>query len=163
MRIPLPARVAPSAQRAGLLSAVLAAAGLFAACGPSTSPDQQVRAVISAAESAAEERNLSALMELVSPRYQDADGGSAVELSRTLRGYFLANQSVHLLARVESVEFPYQDMARVRLTVGTLGRRASAADDLRLAADLHEVTLELQLERGEWKVTRAEWQPVVGA
>jgi hypothetical protein len=162
MRIPLPARVAPSARRAGLLSAVIAAAGLLAACGPTTTPEQQVRAVVTAAESAAEKRDLSTLMALVSPRYQDANGGSAVELSRTLRGYFLTHQSVHLLARVESVKFPYKDMARVQLTVGTLGRQASAADDLRLAADVHEVTLELQLERGEWKVTRAEWQPVVG-
>ena len=119
-----------------------------------------MRAVIATGESAAEARNLSGLMDLVSPRYEDGRGGSAVELSRTLRGYFIANQSVHLLTRVESVEFPYKDMARVHLTVGTLGRKAGASDTIDLAADLQDVHLELQLERGEWKVTRAEWQPV---
>lgn len=139
----------------------LAACLLLAGCGTDTSPEQQVRTVIASAQAAAAERNLSGIMDLVSPRYEDGQGGSAVELSRTLRGYFIANQSVHLLTRVESVEFPYKDMARVHLTVGTLGRKASPADTLELAADLQDVHLELRLERGEWKVTRAEWQPVV--
>jgi hypothetical protein len=139
----------------------LATCLLLAGCGTDTTPEQQVRAVIATAQAAAAERNLSGIMDLVSPRYEDGRGGSAVELSRTLRGYFIANQSVHLLTRVESVEFPYKDMARVHLTVGTLGRKASPADTLELAADLQDVHLELRLERGEWKVTRAEWQPVV--
>jgi hypothetical protein len=134
---------------------------VLAGCGPTTTPEQQVRAVIAKAETAAEERNLSGLMDLVSPRYEDAQGGSAVELTRTIRGYFIINQSVHLVTRIESVEFPYKDMARVHLTVGTLGRKATPADTLDVAADVHELEVELQLERGEWKVTRASWHPVL--
>ena len=159
MKLPLPAPPAPAARRAGFLFAVLCV--LLAACGPRETPEQQVRAVIAQGEAAAEERDLSALMRLVSPRFQDANGGSAVELTRTLRGYLISHPSVYFLTRVESVEFPFKDMARVRLTVGTLARKATAGDTLELAADVHDVTLELQLERGEWKVTRAEWQPVV--
>jgi hypothetical protein len=163
MTTSFPARTAPAALRAGLWPLMVAAAAWLAACAPQTTPEQQVREVIATAESAAEARDLSALMQLVSPRYDDEQGGSAVELTRTLRGYFLAYPSVHLLTRIESVEFPYKDMARVHLTVGTLGRKATAADTLQLAADVHEVDLELQLERGEWKVTRASWRPVVSA
>ncbi len=120
-----------------------------------------MRAVLATAEAAAEERDLRGLMKLVSSRYEDEEGGSAVELNQTIRGWFLLYPSAHLLTRVESIEFPYRDLARVHLTVGTLGRKASAGDTLRVAADVHEVQLELQLERGEWKVTRAAWQPVV--
>lgn len=120
-----------------------------------------MRAVLATAEVAAEERDLRGLMKLVSSRYEDEEGGSAVELNQTIRGWFLLYPAAHLLTRVESIEFPYRDLARVHLTVGTLGRKASAADTLRVAADVHEVQLELQLERGEWKVTRAAWQPVV--
>ncbi len=120
-----------------------------------------MRAILATGEAAAEERDLRALMRLVSSRYEDEAGGSAVELNQTIRGWFLLHPSVHLLTRVESIEFPYRDLARVHLTVGTLGREASAADTLRIAADVHEVQLELRLERGEWKVTRAAWQPVV--
>jgi hypothetical protein len=157
-----PARTAPVALRAGLLCLTLAVYCGLAGCGDKTTPEQQVRAVIAAGEAAAERHSLSGLMELVSPRYNDEQGGSAVELSRTLRGYFMLNPSVHLLVRVDSIKFKYQDMAQVRLTVGTLGRRATAADTLGLAADVIDVQLELQLERGEWKVTRAAWRPVAG-
>ncbi len=120
-----------------------------------------MRAVLATAEAAAEERDLRGLMKLVSSRYEDEEGGSAVELNQTIRGWFLLYPSAHLLTRIESIEFPYRDLARVHLTVGTLGRKASASDTLRVAADVHEVQLELQFERGEWKVTRAAWQPVV--
>lgn len=154
-------RYARGARRIRPILSWLAACTLLAGCGSDTTPEQQVRAVIATGETAAEARDLSAIMDLVSPRYEDGRGGSAVELSRTLRGYFIANQSVHLLTRVESVEFPYKDMARVHLTVGTLGRKAGASDTVDLAAELQDVHIELQLERGEWKVTRAEWQPVV--
>jgi hypothetical protein len=154
-------RPARHARRPRRILPWLAACLWLAGCADGTTPEQQVRAVVATAQAAAAQRNLSGIMDLVSPRYEDARGGSAVELSRTLRGYFIANQSVHLLTRIESVEFPYQDMARVHLTVGTLGRKANPADTLALAADLQDVHLELQLERGEWKVTRAEWQPVV--
>jgi hypothetical protein len=139
---------------------MLACSLAIAACSERSTPEQQVRTVIASGEAAAAKRDLSALMDLVSSRYEDAAGGSAVELTRTLRGYFIVNQSVHLLTRIESIEFPYNDMARVRLTVGTLGRQATASDTFELAADVHEVQLELQLERGEWKVTRAGWHPV---
>ena len=154
-------RYARGARRLLSFLSWLAACALLAGCGSDATPEVQVRAVIATGEAAAEARNLSAIMDLVSPRYEDGQGGSAVELSRTLRGYFIANQSVHLLTRVESVEFPYKDMARVHLTIGTLGRKAGASDSIDLAADVQDVHLELQLERGEWKVTRAEWQPVV--
>ncbi|HEX7374972.1 MAG TPA: hypothetical protein VF277_08350 [Steroidobacteraceae bacterium] len=163
MTTKLPARSASVALRAGFTFVTLVAYCVLAGCGERTTPEQQVRAVIAAGEAAAEQRSLSALMALVSPRYEDGQGGSAVELSRTLRGYLLLNQSVHLLVRVESIQFRYRDLAQVRLTVGTLGRKATAADTLAVAADVIDVQLELQLERGEWKVTRAAWHPVAGA
>lgn len=159
MKLPLPALPAPAARRAGLLLAALCL--LLVACGSRETREQRVRAVIAQAETAAEERDLSAIMRLVSPRFEDAEGGSAVELSRRLRGYLITHDSVHLVTQVETVEFPFKDLARVRLTVGTLGRTATGDELLRLAGDVHDVTLELQLERGEWKVTRAEWQPLV--
>ena len=40
-----------------------------------------------------------------------------------------------LVTRIESVEFPYRDLARVRVTVGSLAREDAAAT-LDLAADV---------------------------
>ena len=155
-RLPPPPAATPLC---GLVLALLCLSLL--ACGDRPTPEQQVRAVIAAGAAAAEARNLSGMMALVSPRYQDANGGSAVELARYLRGYLLANQSVHVLTKIDRIDFPYRDLARVALTVGTLGREAVAGATFDLAANVHEVHLELQLERGEWKVTRADWKSVL--
>jgi hypothetical protein len=115
--------------------------------------------VIDSGEAAAEARDLSALMELVGEGFRDGDGGGREDLKRYLRGYFVAHQSIHLLTRVDAVELPYRDMAKVSLTVGTLGREAAGASAFDVAADVYDVELELELEDGEWRVTRASWRP----
>jgi len=136
------------------LALLLASSG----CGERVTPESRVRAVIAEAERAAEARDLAGLMELVAPDFQDGRGGDREELKRYLRGYLVVHQSVHLLTRVESLEFPYDDYARVRVTVGTLGRESSAATAFDLAADVHDVALELKLEGDDWRVVRAEWR-----
>jgi len=136
------------------LAMMLAAAG----CGAPVTPESRVRAVVAEGELAAEARDLGGLMALVSPDFQDARGGDREELRRFLRGYFVMHQSVHLLTRIESVEFPYEDYARVRLTVGALGRESEAETTFDVAADVHEVALELRLEGDDWRVVRAEWR-----
>ncbi len=139
---------------------MLAVLVTFAAgCGEPQTPDAKVRAVIAQGEQAAEARDLSAIMDLVAPSYRDEQGGSRDELKQYLRGYLVAHQAIHLLAKIESVEFPYRDMAKVSLTLGTLGRDSAAATAFDLAADVYYVELELALDDGEWRVTRASWRP----
>lgn len=141
---------------AGLL---VTAALFLGGCGREDTPDAQVRAVIAAGEAAAEARDLSGILEHVSPDFRSDSGGGPDELRQALRGYLVMHQSVHLLTRVESVAFPYRDYARVQLTVGTLGRESAGATAFDLAADVHDVTLELRLEDDAWQVVRAEWRP----
>lgn len=124
------------------------------ACGGAQSPESQVRAVIETGEAAAEARDLPALMDLVSPDYQDDSGRDSRELRNYVHGYLIANQSIRLLTRIDSIEFPYRDMARVDLTVGSLGREATEDSSFDLAAE--QLSIELQLDDGEWKVTRAQ-------
>jgi hypothetical protein len=145
------------ASRVGIV--MLAALATFiAGCGESQTPDAKVRAVIAQGEQAAEARDLSGIMDLVAPAYSDGQGGGRDELKQYLRGYLVAHQAIHLLTKVESVEFPYRDMAKVTLTVGTLGRDAAAATAFDLAADVYDVELELALDDGDWRVTRAGWR-----
>src|SRR4029450_11005474 len=82
------------------------ALALLTACSDPASPEQQVRAVIDSMETAAESRDVGDLMEHISANYRDARGQDRAEASRYARGYFIANQSVHLLTRIESLEFP---------------------------------------------------------
>jgi hypothetical protein len=160
----------PPANRAGkcnfstlrprmLLSRVLllAACLTLTACGDADSPEQQVRTVIDKMEAAAEARDVSELVEHLSSEYRDANGMAPDEAARYARGYFIANQSIHLLTRVEEVEFPLPDEARARVLVGMVGRDADAAGKWDLAADLYEFKVTLRREDGDWKVSFAQW------
>ncbi len=137
------------------MCAALAVAG----CGDQQTPDARVRAVIAAGEAAAEARDLSGILEHVAPAFRDAQGGGREELKQYLRGYLVTHPSVHLLTRIDSVEFPYRDLARVKLTVGTLGTGSAETAGFDLAADVHDVVLELQFEDDAWRVVRASWDP----
>jgi hypothetical protein len=155
-------------QKSGAAALLLAIGCCFIiACAPRSSPEQEVRAVIEAAEIAAEARDHRALVALVSRNFTDGHGGDFNELSQRLRAYLVAHPSVRLATRTERVEFPYADMAVALVTVGTLSRDSTndatenASSLFELAANLHTVELELQREGDDWKVTRAEWDSLV--
>ena len=142
-----------------LLSRVLllTAAVMLTACGDADSPEQQVRRVIDEMEAAAEARDVSELVQHLSDEYRDANGMTPQDAVRYARGYFVANQSIHLLTRIEQIEFPLPDEARARVLVGMVGRDADAAGNWDLAADLYVFKLALRQEGGDWKVSFAEW------
>jgi hypothetical protein len=133
------------------------ALALLAGCAGEGSPEQQVRDVIEKMELAAEERDVGDLMEHVSAAYRDAQGQDRAEVSRYVRGYFIANQSVHLLTRIETLEFPSPDEARVKLQVGMAGREG-AAGATSFTADVQDFDVALVREEGEWKVSYADWR-----
>jgi hypothetical protein len=134
---------------------VLLVALAHTGCAPDQSPEQQVRDVIAAGESAAERREVGELMDLVSAQYADEEGRDAATLEQYVRGYLLIHPSIHLLTRIESIDFPYADMARVRVTVGSLAREAPDPASLDLAADVEELDIELVREDDTWRVRRA--------
>src|SRR6185369_1682095 len=109
------------------------------------------------AEIAAQERDVGEFMEFVSSDFRDAYGQGTQELARYIRGYFIANQSIHLLTRIDQLDFPAPDEARARIAVGMVGREAEAAAAWNLAADLHVFDVTFRQEGGAWKVTYAQW------
>ena len=125
------------------------------ACSQPASPEQQVRDVIAAGEQAAEKRDLGGLMELVSARYGDESGRDAESLEQYVRGYLMLHPSIHLLTRVEAIDFPYEDMARVRVTVGSLGHGAAEGASFDVAAEVEQLEIELVREGEDWRVRRA--------
>lgn len=130
----------------------------LAGCGEPDSPEAQVRTLIEQMERAAEARDVGDVMDLLSPNYRDAHGNGPDEVSRIVRGYFIANQSIHLLTRVQELSFPQNDEARARVLIGMVGREADAANAWNLAADLYEFDVVLIRENGEWKITWAQWR-----
>lgn len=133
------------------------ALALLSGCADKGSPEQQVRAVIEAMELAAEERDVGGLMEHISENYRDAQGQDRTEAARYVRGYFVINQSVHLLTHIESLEFPATDEARVKLQVGMAGREGDPGASS-FNADVNTFDVVLVREDGEWKVSYADWR-----
>lgn len=140
--------------RVTLCAAVLLVGG----CSAPDSPETQVRRIVEQMEVAAEERDVGDLMAFVSGDFRDAYGQGTQELTRYLRGYFIANQSIHLLTRVNQVDFPVPDEARAQISVAIVGREADATTAWNLAADLHEFDVTLRKEGEAWKVTYLKWQ-----
>jgi hypothetical protein len=59
---------------------------------------------------------------------------------------------------VDEIEILASDLARLRATVGMLGREAGAESSWDLAGDVYEFDVTLAREEGEWLVTRAAWR-----
>lgn len=132
---------------------------LLAACSDRDSPEQQVRAVIEQMEQAAENRDVGELASHLSEGYRDANGLGAEEAARYARGYFIANQSIHLLTRIDELSFPTEGEARAQVLVGMLGRDAAASNQWDLAAEVHTFKIALRREDDEWKVSFLEVMP----
>lgn len=137
------------------LAAILALAG----CGSSGTPEDEIRALVDAAELAAEERDAADLRDLVADDYRDARGRTASDIRGILHGYLIAHQSIRLMTRIDSIELQGTELARLQLTVGMLGREAESDSNWDLAGDIYRFDLRLARDDGgEWRVIRAGWQ-----
>jgi len=126
-------------------------------CG-SEEPDAQLRALIDRAELAAEERDTGFFRDVLSDRYADRRGNDRDRLVATLRGYFLAHQSIEMITRVESISVSGADAAQVVLHAGLVGRREGASVISGLQGQLYRIELELVAEGGDWQVIGAQWE-----
>lgn len=122
------------------------------ACSGADSPDTQVRKSIAAIEEAAEQRDVGAVTKHLSEQVHDAYGRNPRELAQYLRGYFIANQSIHLLTRINSLDFPTQEEARAQVTVAMVGREADESNAWNVAGDIHDFDVTFRRENDAWKV-----------
>jgi hypothetical protein len=99
---------------------------------------------------------VGALRQLIADDYHDAAGRDADEIRRYLHGYLIAHQSIHLIARIDAIQVEGNEVARVQVTVGMLGRESDSNWDL--AAEVRHFDLRLAREDDEWRVTRAAMQ-----
>jgi hypothetical protein len=141
------------------LAASLAA--LTAACGASD-PENEIRALLAAAERAAEERDGGFFADVLDEAYRDGRGNDRAAALRAVRGIFIANQRIELVSRVESVVIEGGDAARAVVFVGMLGRRAGAALVEGLDAELYRFELELVKGGGEWRIIGARFERALG-
>lgn len=134
---------------------VLLAALACAACGPSGTPEDEIRALVDESEALAEARDAGALRALIADDYRDASGRDAGQIRGFLHAWLVAHPSVNLLTRIDSIELEGTEQARVQVTVGLLGREAKGDSDWELAADVQRLDIRLAREGDEWRVISA--------
>lgn len=117
-------------------------------------------ALLERAETAAEERDVAALREMISERYTDEQGRDEDALKALLAFHFLRNESVHLLWRSGEVTLPGAGLAEVTVFVAMAGRPIPAPEALAgMRADLFRFDFRFEEEMGsEWRLVRADWR-----
>lgn len=143
-----------------MLILMLSIVGFTGACSSERdNPEAQVRALLAQGEAAAEKKESGALRQLISEKYSDSQGQDKKTVESILRYYFLRNESIHLLTRVQQITIPRPDAAQAVVMVAMASQPIASAEEIeRLRADLHRFEITLARENGEWKVTRAEWR-----
>ncbi len=137
------------------------AAALLSGCGVSD-PEAEIRALLAAAEEAAEARDTGFFGDAVGAAYRDTRGNDRDELLRNLRGYFVANQRIEIVSRVDEIVLEGEDAARAVVHAGMVGRRTGAALVEGLEAELYRFELELVNDGGDWRIIGADVRRALG-
>jgi hypothetical protein len=144
---------------AGIATAI--AAALASGCGVSD-PEAEIRALLAAAEAAAEARDVGFFGGALGAGYRDTRGNDRDELLRTLRGYFIANQRLEIVSRVDEIVLEGEDAARAVVHAGMVGRRTGAALIDGVEADLYRFELELVHDGSDWQIIGADVRRALG-
>ena len=124
------------------------------------SPDQQIRALVAQAQTAAEARDLGELRGLIAEDYRDGQGNDQKAVENLLRFYLLRNQSVHLFTRIRDLQVTSPDQATLSVAAAMAGRAITNPGELAgLNANLYRFDLELIRQAGAWRVRGASWEP----
>ena len=142
----------------GLASAL---AVLGTGCG-AADPQAEIRALLAEAEEAAEARDVGFFSGVLADGYRDARCNDRDEMLRKLRGYFIANQRIEILSRVDEIVVESDGSARAVVHAGMVGRRAGAELIDGIEADLYRFELTLVNDGAEWQVASADFRRAVG-
>lgn len=122
------------------------------------SPEEAVRALIASAADAAERRSSADLVEMMHEDYRDQQGHDKNQAAGLLRAYFFQHKNIHLLTRIDEIEWLDDERAVVRLHVAMAGSVISDIDALAsLRARIYRFEVSL-IRQGEWRVQRASWK-----
>lgn len=125
------------------------------ACGgPAGTPEEALAAWLHAAEVAAESKQRATLVNLISPAYTDARGNDRDAIDRRLRLYFLRQNEIALLTRIEDIAISGGSAAVMTVTAAMAGTNSGTFG---LSADAWRFELELEADDDEWLLIGARW------
>jgi hypothetical protein len=121
-------------------------------------PESALAQLIESAEAAAESRDTGFFRDVLAESYIDDRGNDRERMVDFLRGYFLANQQIDVVTRLQSVELQGRDAAEVVVLAGILGRRPAEGVLQGFDGRLYRLDLELIESGGNWRVIGASWE-----
>jgi len=127
--------------------------------GPEVGPEEQLRQWVSTGQQAAESRDRSDLLDLISPAYVDARGFDRDDIGDRLRVYFLRQRSIKLLTSIEEIQIFGDSAAEIELTVAMAGKNDSIFG---FSADAYRFQLELERDGDDWLLISARWGELGG-
>jgi hypothetical protein len=140
--------------RLGPLAA--AAALLVTGCSPDD-PEAEIRAVLAAAETAAEARDTGFFRDLIGDGYRDERGNDREQILNRLRGYFLTHQRIEIVSRVEAIRLDGPGVADAIVHAALVGQRAGEPLLGGVGGDFYRFEIELVDDGGEWRMIGAKW------
>jgi hypothetical protein len=148
------------AQAWATIATIIMLLGLSACGEDPKSPEIQLREHIATAETAAENRDLDTLRDMVAEQYSDDRGLDKETVLQLLRRYFFRHRSIYLLTRIQNIDLPYADQAQVSAFVAMAGQPIDTAQTLRLIrADLYRFDLVFKAkDQTDWQVINASWR-----
>lgn len=130
------------------------------ACDKPETPEHRLRALVEAAETAAEKKDIGSLRGYVSASYADEEGRDRRTLDGILRLYLLRHENIHLLTRIESVTWAPPNRARVVVYLAMAARPIASVEELgAFRANLYRLEIGLIEEGTQWRAVRAAWRP----
>ncbi len=128
---------------------------LASACGGADeSPEDAIRAWVRDGHLAAEAKDRRAMLDMISPAYADARGNSRDDIGNMMRFYFLRQNKVVLISRVDEIEVFGDSAAKLALQVGMAGSNDNV---LGFSADAYRFEMELERDGSDWLLIAARW------
>ena len=128
---------------------------ICAGCGaPEGSPEEVLTEWVSHAEVAAEGKNRSELLDMISVDYSDVRGNDREQIGDLLRIYFFRQQSIALLTSIDDITVTGDSAATIRMTGGMAGTNSGA---IGLSADAYNFEFELEKAEDDWLLIGARW------
>ena len=108
-------------------------------------------------EESAQQRDIDALMDHVSPDYQDSDGRTREDIRKIAQIHFLRNRKLHIYKHVTQLDMVDETFAEVVVLVAIAGQPIKSVDSLaNLRAELMQFKFTFQFD-DRWLMQSAEW------
>ena len=122
--------------------------------GPPSVPEEELRAWVARGIEAAENKERRELMEMVAAAYVDARGNERDDVEAMLRVYFLRQNRIALLPKIEEITIYDETAGKIVMTVGMAGTNNGV---LGFSADAYRFEFEIEKEADDWELISARW------